>query len=274
VALLLCVCVPYAAAVPPTTWSEAIGFEYLHYAYAAYCPQSSLQSWTCKWCSGNGTKGFQPTAFAFDEETNTFAYIGYLAANKTIIVAFRGTQSDSLKNWITDLLFPKTTPYKNMTGIEVSDGFYNAWNRLRSQVFSAVSALVSQFGTSWNIAVTGHSLGAALNCLCAVDLADSGYQNVFSYNFGSPRVGNQNFSDYFRTKVPVYWRMTNNHDVVPHLPYQVLGFYHVPTEVWEVETTFKVCNGSGEDPTCSDSVVGDSIYDHLHYYGVYESCPS
>lgn len=34
---------------------------------------------------------------------------------------------------------------------------------------------------------------------------------------------------------------------------------------YEVE---KVCDGSGEDPSCSRSVSGNSIADHLQYYGV------
>jgi hypothetical protein len=36
---------------------------------------------------------------------------------------------------------------------------------------------------------------------------------------------------------------------------------------------FKVCSSTnGEDPTCSDSVISDSVYDHLHYYGIAEGC--
>ncbi|MBA0585358.1 hypothetical protein Gorai_016138, partial [Gossypium raimondii] len=39
--------------------------------------------------------------------------------------------------------------------------------------------------------------------------------------------------------------------------------------VYRVE---KVCDGSGEDPTCSRSVTGNSIMDHLNYYGVDLMC--
>jgi len=54
------------------------------------------------------------------------------------------------------------------------------------------------------------------------------------------------------------------------------GFRHQPTEVWEnpaESMNFKVCNATnGEDPKCSDSVIRDSVYDHLHYYGIAEGC--
>ena len=61
---------------------------------------------------------------------------------------------------------------------------------------------------------------------------------------------------------------------MPHLPPQLFGYHHTPTEVWYTEQTgldYKVCNGSGEDPTCADSVsVFDySVADHLVYLDVH-----
>ena len=57
-----------------------------------------------------------------------------------------------------------------------------------------------------------------------------------------------------------------------HLPLEGMGFSHIGTEVWwdEQWTKGTVCDGSGEDPHCSDSVwaigVDFSIHDHLHYF--------
>lgn len=40
-----------------------------------------------------------------------------------------------------------------------------------------------------------------------------------------------------------------------------------------VALSFKVCDGSGEDPKCSDRQRFDlSVYDHLHYLNYYEDC--
>ncbi len=65
-------------------------------------------------------------------------------------------------------------------------------------------------------------------------------------------------------------------DSVPHLPAEAEAFRHVPQESWEQKNpnNFVVCSATnGEDPKCSDSVlIPDSVYDHLHYFGLYESC--
>jgi len=47
-----------------------------------------------------------------------------------------------------------------------------------------------------------------------------------------------------------------------------MGFRHAPREVWYTknQTSYTVCDGSGEDPKCSDSLyVATSVSDHLNY---------
>jgi len=53
-----------------------------------------------------------------------------------------------------------------------------------------------------------------------------------------------------------------------------MGFHHVPNEIWYTEdsSTYKVCDGTGEDPTCSDTVVIPSIPDHTDYLNQYTGC--
>lgn len=50
--------------------------------------------------------------------------------------------------------------------------------------------------------------------------------------------------------------MINYKDIVPHLNIRELGYHHVAREVFievpESTTDYKICDGSGEDPTCSD----------------------
>ena len=116
------------------------------------------------------------------------------------------------------------------------------------------------------------------------------------YTFGLPRVGDANFSKWFHENLPGAIHVTHYHDVrmgmlprclvtslgpylprrcrfqiVPHLPPQWLfGYHHTPTEVWYTQETgleYKGCDGSGEDPTCADSVHfwDYSAKDHCHY---------
>ena len=69
----------------------------------------------------------------------------------------------------------------------------------------------------------------------------------------------------------VHWRVTHWQDLVIHMPPKTLQSYrHVGTEVFYDSSFLKhrVCDGSGEDPSCSDSKLGYSINDHIHYFGI------
>eukprot|EP01095_Lingulamoeba_sp_RSL-Kostka_P017157 TRINITY_DN873_c0_g1_i1.p1 TRINITY_DN873_c0_g1~~TRINITY_DN873_c0_g1_i1.p1 ORF type:complete len:280 (-),score=89.71 TRINITY_DN873_c0_g1_i1:173-1012(-) len=254
-------------------WNQAIGKQFVYYSYAAYCPSNQVKAWDCKWCQEASIKDFEVTAQPYDFLISGSGYVGVHHTNKTIVVCFRGT--DDIRNWVIDLLSAKKVPYKNVPGAEVGDGFYDEYKDLSSSVLTAVSNLRSQYPT-YPIWVTGHSLGAAISVLCAVDLVEQGYDNVNVYNYGLPRVGNQDFANYYNSKVPNTFRVVNGHDIVPHVPLLDMGFHHVSTEVWEnpaESLSFKVCDGSGEDKSCSDSNTFDlSVYDHLHYFNIEESC--
>jgi len=283
-------------AVSAFNWNINDAQQYLFYSYAAYCNTDKVADWSCKWCSEPSVIDFEPIAFPYDRKIDGYGYIGIHHTNQTIVVAFRG--SHDIRNYIIDLESIVLTPYKNMTGIEVGDGFYKEWNDLLPQVVPVVQDLVNENPT-YDVWVTGHSLGAAVSILCAVELAEQKIANISVYNYGLPRVGNQAFSEYYNSLVPQTYRVVNGHDIVPHIPFESMGFYQVPTEVWEnpaeceyfkqnfryfinnhsktflviLAWNFTVCNGSGEDPSCSDSQFLDlSVYDHLHYLGYYEDC--
>mmetsp|Transcript_10439 Transcript_10439/g.26259 ORF Transcript_10439/g.26259 Transcript_10439/m.26259 type:complete len:328 (-) Transcript_10439:76-1059(-) len=261
--------------VDPTQWNYGTGYTYTLYSYAAYCPYETLDTWTCKWCQANETtRSFQTSGFFNDRDTNTYGYAGYNTDLEQIIVAFRGTEMGSLKNWITDLKYAKLTPLKSYPNVSVHDGFYQAWKNLSPQVMPVVQALHQQFA-NYDVVVTGHSLGAALATLCMVELAENNIP-AYIWDYGRPRVGNQPFSMLSMQSAKASFRHVNQRDTVPHLPLEAMGFFHAPTEVWYHENEWRVCDPTnGEDRTCSDSQYFDtSISDHLHYFNLYESCSS
>lgn len=192
-------------------------------------------------------------------------------------MAFRGTIETSYENWATDLKYSELSPYGSNSGVSIHGGFYNTYNTVDGQVLEQVAALYQQHpgAALW---VSGHSLGAALATLSAMSLYDQGYQsNVVMYNFGSPRVGNTGFYTLFASRFGDAWRVTHWRDLVPHVPLKSMGFNHVSNEVWYNDefTSYQVCDGSGEDPNCSDSLdVDTSIWDHTHYfnYPISNSC--
>jgi hypothetical protein len=130
------------------------------------------------------------------------------------------------------------------------------------------------------------------------------------YTFGEPRTGNSEFAGLVNVTTASVdrWRVVNKDDIVPHLPpRKILGqnYTHINSEIWMtppdgklkvrllyfvlrctppndfpniplsrpapiVSSSAKVCDGSGEDPTCSDSVPDNkwSITDHTSYFGL------
>lgn len=76
----------------------------------------------------------------------------------------------------------------------------------------------------------GHSLGAALADLTAVDLftvrgSNSG-KSVDLYTFGEPRVGNGVYANWTQQYLGNTWRAVHQSDIVPHLPPKDFGFVH------------------------------------------------
>ena len=70
---------------------------------------------------------------------------------------------------------------------------------------------------------TGHSLGAALATIAAARCHTRRPVRGL-YTFGSPRVGN---SEFTRTVPPACYRFVNNDDIVTRLPPSVAGYEHV-----------------------------------------------
>ena len=120
----------------------------------------------------------------------------------------------------------------------------------------------------------GHSLGAALATLCAMDMHNTAVPVEKVFTYGCPRVGNLALSDFYKTIAGIKWRITHARDPIIHLPAQNpfarnTSFWHTAREVFfeeEAGLGNVVCDGSGEDPSCSFSEVPlPTTRDHLHY---------
>jgi hypothetical protein len=89
------------------------------------------------------------------------------------------------------------------------------------------------------------------------------------HTFGQPRVGEANLAQFMKSKLDTVFRVVHNRDIVPHVPFEWLKYVHVPTEVLFSEdmSTYKVCNDSGEDPSCSNRFYPEySHFDHDLYF--------
>jgi hypothetical protein len=205
--------------------------------------------------------GFVPT-YHIDGDHDTQGFIGYLNSTKQIFVSFRG--SESISNWITNIEELKTD-YPYCSGCEVHKGFYKAQKGVKDAITNNVLALHEQF-PDYSIWVTGHSLGAALATLTAVDLQQAGMK-VNMQNFGSPRVGNTNFANWIDSNLTSHMRNTHHKDIVPHMPMHE-RFTHIDGEWYEDPVlSLKECFGN-EDKDCSYQWHITSIDDHLLYLGM------
>ena len=117
-------------------------------------------------------------------------------------------------------------------------------------MFDAIKTIQGRHPSA-SIDVTGHSLGAALATLAAIDIKKYfSFNKVTFYTFGSPRTGNKVFSDYVFSFFSdgAYNRVTHYDDMVVHVPPQFMSFVHTGNEVWymkpDTDLTHKTCYNS------------------------------
>jgi hypothetical protein len=194
--------------------------------------------------------------------------IGYIKEKETIYVVFRGTQST--RDWVVDLHFGKVEYICNEC--EVHRGFYEAEQSVIYDVIKGVDDLKSMF-PSFKVVVTGHSLGAALSTLTAVDLMRSGI-NVQLFNFGSPRIFNSIGAYIVSSLLSDIVRVSHTKDIVPHVPPMEMDYQHVSGEWYENEIGDIVKCCGYENSSCSDQwKAGLNGDDHMWYLGMYVGCP-
>ena len=164
--------------------------------------------------------GKYENVFVESIRTDTECFVRKVRDHVTIV--FRGT--DSQKNWINNLCFcKKTIPDREQNKrLKVHKGFLEGYESVRQKIRNLIPEEVCK------IKVAGHSLGAALAILCALDLKSS-FKNadLEVYLFGCPRVGNKEFAKAYNKYVFKTLRIVNGNDIVTKLPPVFLGYKHV-----------------------------------------------
>jgi len=232
-------------------YSEATAITRLDLSVSAYCGSPKynatfLQNWECgPSCSAARVTGI--TQFE-DSSLGIFGLVGHF--DSQCLVLFRGTSSSD--GWSTDFASSSTVPFAIYTqpclGCGVGKGFYEGYLAVRPTILSALAS----YGCK-DITITGHSLGAALATISAMDLGQT-YTINSVYNFGSPRAGNSAFASAYNNKYSDHWRVTHSRDPIPHAYFEKNGFFHIGQEAFYTNTTaegVKLCQ-AGEDKGCSD----------------------
>jgi len=262
--------VPHETNLNTTAFSLSYATRMVHLAGAAYCSAQAVQSWSCG-VHCDDVSGLEMVQYVNNEDLDLAAFVAWDSTLGAIVVSFRGTVQ-TISNWVNNLEFTKTKPFSQFPNAGVHHGFWDAYQGLKGGVMSAIENIQKAHATS-TLVITGHSLGAAMATDCAMDLSLNGFKTSI-VNFGDPRAGDKDFHDALRQQVPDLWRVTHANDIVPHVPPEALGFYHAANEVFfaggDTDLSYVICDGSGEDPSCSNRcspLSCTSVANHLSYLG-------
>lgn len=186
------------------------------------------------------------------------------SSKNTLVIAFRGTQLSSYLDLLTNIQLKQDmiscsdfgvcmdgddAKEEMVDGLMVHSGFLKAYSSIRPTLLQLLSDNASNYDHIW---FTGHSLGAALATLAVVDvgsilnnasspitiksmrsLSSSPIEQtlnlpkakIFSYLFGTPRAGNQEFANRLArlqhqpgSVIQEYYRINTTGDAVVFLP--------------------------------------------------------
>lgn len=190
---------------------------------------------------------FDPVAFIDNPSSDTQAWVFWNLSAHQLVVSFRGTESERLRDVITDLSLVPTPLDLETGGVEenfspasaggdqawVHSGFLRAYLSIHTEILQILDTILAGEHDPWTIFVTGHSLGGALSVLGSWELArrrtwpaGCPRPKIVNYSYGSPRVGNRAFAEAFNSAVPDCWRVVNNNDAVAFVP-RLMGYAHV-----------------------------------------------
>lgn len=176
-----------------------------------------------------------------------FAYVARLGSKagpgpleNGCVVSVRG--SEDIGNFVKDIEVTYDSMSDTCEGCKAEHGFHSVWHEIDTAVIESLSDIGCVPGGD-PIFITGHSLGAAVATVATLELKVKGFDVRASYLFESPRVGNEEFAEFFDSQFngKDVWRITHRADPVPDTP---AGFHYTHTgqEVYfDKDDEYHVC---------------------------------
>lgn len=176
--------------------------------------------------------------FGFNWIERGAAQCAVLSSRKEILVVFPGTADPG--DWVDDVRSICRVRWNDTLPGTVGRGFRRQAEAIWPEVETVVRRC-AEHNTSAQVVLVGHSLGAAIATLTRVYLERrAGVAVEALYSFGSPRVGDLEFFEWYRRALNgQHWSIRNTRDdradLVTRVPKRSWGFRHVGTPVILIE---------------------------------------
>lgn len=146
-----------------------------------------------------------------DKKPGTQGFVAIHNDNKFAVIAYRGSEK-KFRDWATDLEIKLD-----------SDGAGNHLHRgFREAVENTSLPANAAIGDDIPVLLCGHSLGGALAAMHAVTTRSKNMHAI--YTIGQPRIGRIDPANQLSGLG--YFRIVNDADIVPRVPYAVMGYRH------------------------------------------------
>lgn len=146
--------------------------------------------------------------FISDETTDAQLYI-WIKKN-TCYITIRGTKG--FRDILHDLSI-SSKQYKD--NIYIHNGFFRQFCAIKDDIDMFILNNIIDIE---NFVVAGHSLGGALAQIIAPYVSENYFKKVTCHTFGSPRVGNDKFVEWFDLNIKDNYRVSNKSDIVSSIP--------------------------------------------------------
>lgn len=156
-----------------------------------------------------------------------FGFLVREDSSGSFLVCLRGTMiaTEWLRNFTA---VPADFEFVNGFGT-VHLGFREVYRSVRGSILTQLRSLA--LSSADRVTFVGHSLGGAVAILAAAEAKQTLGCKVDVATFGGPRVGKPDFRETFDNAVTDCFRVTNQFDIVPHVPSIITLWRHVGEDI-------------------------------------------
>lgn len=210
----------YNISEPVKEYSTELAKYFLNFAGFKNCTAEQALSVNC--CTSSLKKsGWELYAYYQNiTEFNYYFSIFKNDENKKIVVAFPGTVS--YEQLFTEFMTNKTTAFQGDESLRVYQYAFGIYQHIQRMFYGSMKDLNEKY-SNYQYIFTGHSLGAGMATIFAMDAARSGVINKTEISpvlisYASFRVGNDAFANEVMKFVPIVYRVVGYGDPVPQVP--------------------------------------------------------